>query len=184
MVSLRTGEVVACRRSSNDLALVQPPNQGLLVENVALARTVWVGDQQCDHTSSRLTDLWSALPVPPDPYPPVATPPEPDILPADVAPPWPFRGAVLAFQRYDPEEFDYDIVLQYRSSGDGSVTEIVFGSLRLRSQELVVEASQDGVEVSQTGWPAWRTNWRVKVPWGGSPERLAVDHDQVARLRG
>ena len=183
VVSLRTGEVVACRRSSNDLALVQPPNQGLLVENVVLAGALWVGDQQCDHTSGSLTEFWSALLVPPDPYPPVTTPPEPDVLPADTAPQWPFRGAVLAFQRYDSERFDYDIVLQYHSSDGGSVTEIVFGPVRLRSQELVVEASQDGVEVSQTGWPAWRTNWRVRVPWGGSPERLAVDPDRVAQLR-
>ena len=164
LVSMRTGEAFACGFAADGIALVQPPQEGLLVEEVSLPDNRRLREQ-C--SNGNLAERWASLPQPPAPYPPKPPPAEP-ILPTQTAPQWPFRGAVLALQRYVPQRFSYETVLQYHSSEDGSVTELVFGPMRDRSRDLAIEADEHGVEVR-------RRDWAVRVPWGDTAEPVDIE---------
>ena len=172
LISVRTGEAFACGFAASGVRLVQSPQEGLLVEEVALPsnRQLREGCGQ-----GILAERWTSLPPAPAPHPPKPGPEEPP-LPTATAPPWPFRGAVLALQRYLPHLFSYETVLQYRSSEDGSVTELVFGPMRRRSRDLVIEADEHAVEV-------WRGDWAVRVPWGGAAVRADIGPAAVRPAR-
>ena len=177
LLSMRTGEVLACGIAGDGLVLVQPPDEGLLVEETTLPNNRQLhSDEQCGEQSASLTELWGSLRPSGAPYPPRQPGPEPAPLPLATAPPWPFRGAVLALQRYSPSSFSYETVLQYYSSEDGSVTEFVFGPMRTLSRDLAVDANEHAVEVSRYGWA-------VRVPWGEAAEPLEVDPDRPRAAR-
>ena len=164
LISMRTGEAFACGFLADGIALVQPPDEGLLVEEVALPNNRQLREG-CGN--GNLAERWAALPKAPAPYSPRSGPVQPP-LPTETAPAWPFQGAVLALQRYVPHLFNYETVLQYRSSEDGSVTEFAFGPMRRRSRDLVIEADEHGVEM-------WRRDWVVKVPWGGTAKMVDIE---------
>ena len=177
LLSMRTGEVLACGLSGYDLVLVQPPHEGLLVEQITLPNNRQLhSDEQCGERSASLAELWGSLPPSGAPYPPRQPGPEPAPLPLATAPPWPFRGAVLALQRYAPTSFSYETVLQYYSSEDGSVTELVFGPMRTLSRDLAIDANEHAVEVSRYGWA-------VRVPWGEVAQLLEVDLNRPRTAR-
>ena len=177
LLSMRTGEVLACGIAGDGLVLVQPPDEGLLVEEIKLPNNRQLhSDEQCGEQSASLAELWGSLPPPGAPYAPRQPGPEPAPLPLATAPPWPFRGAVLALQRYSPSSFSYETVLQYYSSEDGSVTEFVFGPMRTLSRDLAVDANEHAVEVSRYGWA-------VRVPWGEAAELLEVDQARSRTTR-
>lgn len=164
LVSMRTGEAFACGFAADGIALVQPPEEGLLVEEVALPDNLQLREE-CG--TGDLAERWAALPRASAPYLPRPGPAAPP-LPTAPGPQWPFRGAVLALQRYVPQLFSYETVLQYRSSEDGSVTELTFGPMRRRSQDLVIETDEHGVEM-------WNRDWAVRVPWGDTAELVDIE---------
>ena len=172
LISMRTGEAFACGFAAGGIALVQPPEEGLLVDEVALPNNRQLREE-C--SNGNLAERWAALAPAPAPYPPRSAPVEPP-LPPETAPAWPFRGAVLAFQRYVPHLFSYETVLQYRSSEDGSVTELAFGPMRRRSRGLIIEADEHGVEM-------WRRDWAVRVPWGGAAKMVDIESATVRPAR-
>ena len=177
LVSMRTGEAFACGFAADGIALVQPPEEGLLVEEVALPDNRQLRDA-CG--TGDLAERWAALPRASAPYLPRPGPTAPP-LPTAPAPQWPFRGAVLALQRYVPQLFSYETVLQYRSSEDGSVTELAFGPMRRRSQDLVIEADEHGVEVWSRDWDG--REWAVRVHWGDVAELVDVQSATVRPAR-
>ena len=172
LISMRTGQAFACGFVANGIALVQPSQEGLLVEEVALPSNRMLRE---DCSNGNLAERWASLPAAPVPYAPKPGPAAPK-LPTATAPQWPFRGAVVALQRYVPHLFSYETVLQYRSSDDGSVTELVFGPMRSRSRDLAIEADEHGVEV-------WRRDWAVTVPWGDAAELVDIESATVRPAR-
>ena len=172
LLSMRTGEVAACAHLGGGLVLVQPPDEGLLVEEIALPDNRQLHAEQCGN----LTERWGSLPPSGAPYPPRHPGPEAAPLPMTTAPEWPFRGVVLALQRLVPDISSYETVLQYRSSEDGSMTEFVFGPMSTRSYVLLLEADETAVELS-------RGDWAVRVPWGGPAELVDAERRRAGPAR-
>lgn len=172
LISMLTGEVFACGFAADGIVLVQPPEEGLLVKEVTLPNNRRFREE-C--SNGNLAERWASLPAAPVPHTPRPRPAAAE-WPTATAPAWPFRGAVLALQRYVPHLFSYETVLQYRSSEDGSVTELAFGPMRRRSRDLVIEADEHSVEI-------WSQDWAVRAPWGDTAQLVGIDSATVRPAR-
>ncbi len=182
VISMRTGEVVACGTGAwGAFRLFSPRGEGLVVPQIKLPPSGWLdvfyrssGDGDCPRDlDDEFFDFLAAQPVPPLPLPMPASLPEPVRLPSTPAPEGPFGGIVRSFRRYNPATYSHDRVVQYYDSGSGEVTEIVFDTEprpSLGTPRLVDEGVLFG--------RGWGTS--VLIPWGSAPELVAAE--RLARL--
>ena len=175
VISMRTGEVVACGYGEfGTFQLFTPAGEGLVVPEIKLppsghlAVRAWPdADRQCPRDiDGSFFDYLASQPVPP---PALAAPAaRPVDLPSTAAPTSPFNGIVRTFTRYNPASYGHDRIVQYYDSGSGGVTEIVFdGDIgpRLGDPRLVDEGILFG-RGSGTS---------VLIRWGSAPELVAAE---------
>ena len=184
VVSLRTGEMVACSRHSGDIQLITPPGEGLAVERVVLPQGDVLNFEACALSleQAQLEDLpadsllvgLEAMPVAPTLHKPRCWPgqdSDPVVRGGDL-PPAPFYGAVLVRQFYD-DFCDRQVVeVQLRDARTGSTTLLTIPNASQLPCASHILPTDDGLEffVYKRRGPDWqiRTNhYRVELPWGG-----------------
>ncbi|MYE94434.1 MAG: hypothetical protein F4238_13845 [Gemmatimonadetes bacterium] len=184
VMSMRTGEVVACGSSWHwlGLLLISPLDEGLLVSDITLPPSGWLNPpDSCPRGIG--ADLLEYLASQPVPDPPAAVrAPRPVSLPSTPAPAAPFQGIVRSFTRYDPANYDHDHIVQYYDSRSGEVTEVAFDDIGTgrfsRGFEKRLAVAPDGVVVGRRG------SVLLMIPWGAAPEmihaQLQVPHPDGA----
>ena len=176
VVSMRTGELVACDALfGGDVLLVAPEDGGLLVDEIVLPPSGWLDKRSCPHgIDDGLIKALGELPKAPSPRasgaPEMSGAPEIVPLPVSVAPDWPFHGVVRAYQRYDPADFRHDLVVQYYRSDTSVSSEVVFGEVQLARLMPDFFTAELGVGVARDE----ASGDRVVIPWGQAPRLIAA----------
>ena len=183
VVSLRTGEMVACGRHSGDIQLITPPGEGLAVEQVVLPQGDVLNFEECalsleqaqleDLPAGSLFDGLKSMPIAPTVYKPRCWPgqdSDPVVRGGDL-PPAPFYGAVLVRQFYD-DFCDRQVVeVRLHDARTRSTTVLTIPNASQLSCASHILPTDDGLEfyVYKRRGPDWqiRTNhYRVELPWG------------------
>ena len=170
VVSMRTGELVACGALfDGDVLLVAPEDGGLLVDEIVLPPSGWLDKRSCPNgIDDDLVKALEELPTAASSRAPGL--PEPVPLPVSVAPDWPFHGVVRSYQRYDPAEFGHDMVVQYYRSDTSGSSEVVFGEAQLAGLVPDFFTAEFGVGVARDEASG---DW-VVIPWGQAPRLIAA----------
>lgn len=188
VISMRTGEVVACGYGEfGTFQLFAPAEGGLVVPEIKLPPSGWLnvlhqtaGDGDCPRNiDGSFFDYLASQPVPPSPK---AVPtPRPVDLPSTRAPESPFGGIVRTFDRYDPARYVHDQIVQYYDSGSGEVTEIVFDG-KIGSRLGVARLDDDGIVFDRASGTS------VLIRWGSAPELVPAERlghrDKAVRQLG
>ena len=187
VVSLRTGEMVACGRHAGDIQLITPPGEGLAVEQVVLPPGDVLDFEGCDLSLEQawLEDLpagslfhgLQSMPVASTVYRPRCWPGQDSdpVVQGNTLPPAPFYGMVY--------------VRQFRDDFcDRQVVEVLLHDARTRSTTLltIFNASQlscashilptvGGLEFYvyrrvERPWRIQTNHYLVELPWGGEGE--------------
>lgn len=191
VISMRTGEVVACGLTGwGNFLLLSPTGEGLVVPEIKLPPSGILdvnwgwgrgGDTDCPRDlGEAFFEYLVSQPVPPPASPLAVRSPRPAELPSARAPRWPFGGVVRLFDRYDPQRYVHHRVVQYYDSGSGDVVEIIF----------------DGETGPPVGYPRFTgagvalgvgRGHSVLIPWGSAPEFVRNEalsiHREQRRLR-
>ena len=171
VISMRSGELVACSSVFNgDMLLMAPEDGGLLVDEIMLPPSGWLDKASCPHGMD--DELFTALKERPEALSPraAAGPPEPVALPTLAAPGWPFRGVVRAFDRYDPSEYRHDLVVQYYRTDDPALVEVAFDEAQLAALVRDFFVAELGVAVATDD----ASGERIVIPWGEAPRRITA----------
>ncbi len=163
VVSLRTGDVVACGvLRSQRLLFVAPPHEGLLVDEIRLPPSGRLYlDELCSRDlSESFFDYLASLP-PSRPRPPST--PRPISLPNNFAPERPFRGLVRTYTRDSAAFLSRDHHVQFYDIDGRRFTELVLEEFASQDLTPNLEVALDGLIVAEHD----RSGTRVLVPWGG-----------------
>ena len=184
VVSLRTGETVACGRHSGDIQLITPPGEGLAVEQVVLPKGDVLNFEECalsleqarleDLPAGSLFDGLQSMPVTSTVHKPRCWPGQDSdpVVVGDALPPAPFYGTVLV--RYFYDDFcDREVVeVRLHDARTRSTTRLTIPNASQLSCASHIQPTGDGLElyVHKRRGPDWqiRTNhYRIELPWGG-----------------
>ena len=170
MLSLSSGDAVACGTlRGGDLLLVTPPGAGVLIDDVRLPTSGWLDRSSCLHSLDE--GLIGALEsLPPAPAPRSIAAPDPELLPTDTAPEWPYQGAVRVAERYDAATFRDDLVVQFLDAETGAASEIVFAESTVAGWQRDFSVAARGIRVARD--PS--SGDSLAIPWGEAPRMVSV----------
>ena len=184
VVSLRTGEMVACGRHSGDIQLITPPGEGLAVEQVVLPQGDVLNFEECalsleqaqfeDLPAGSLFDGLKSMPIAPTVYKPRCWPgqdSDPVVRGGDL-PPAPFYGAVLVRQFHDDFCDRHVVEVRLHDARTRSTTLLTIPNASQLSCASHILPTGDGLEfyVYKRRGPNWQIrteHYRVELPWGG-----------------
>lgn len=186
VVSLRTGETLACGAHSGDIELVTPAGAGLAVESVVLPLGDTLSFDRCDtslapHPLDAEVDggLFGRLAE----LPPVSTPFAPrcrfgmdqrPVVVGDAVPPAPFVGVVLTTREHDAFCDEHDITIRMHDARSRATSAFTVSNLQQLPCASHVISTGSGVELYgyQTSDDSGRTrtdHYLVDLAWGGQP---------------
>jgi len=179
VLSLRTGEIVACGiLAPLRMLFVAPPNEGLLVAEPQLPPPGEIDlSDACERDLDEefftyLADLPEVVP-----YAPVV--PRPLDLPDQRAPASSFQGIVHSYTSLSRGVFQSDRHVQFYDLNTRELNEVVFNDLDLEGLLRRLETGNSGISVARHE----PTGSRLVLPWDGLPVLVAPGDRRFAPMR-
>ncbi len=172
MLSLSSGDAVACGSlRSGDLLLVSPPGAGVLIDEIRLPTSGWLDRSRCVHgLDEGLIGALESLAPASSSRSVTAPAPDPELLPADTAPQWPYQGVVRMAERYDSATYRNDLVVQFLDADTGAASEIVFAESTVAGWQRDFSVAARGIRVARD--PS--SGDSLVIPWGEAPQIVSV----------
>lgn len=170
VISMRSGELVACGTLRNgDLLLVAPEGGWLLIDEVALPPSGWLDKRSCPHGMDLgLFAAWEDRPQRALSTLVGASPTDSAALPDSAAPGWPFHGVVRAYDRYAAAELRHDLVVQYYRTDEPALAEVAFDEAQMAGLVPDFFVADLGVSVARDD----TSGARLVIGWGETPRLI------------